>query len=63
MTVRREIAEPRRETSVRNLEDLRRARAVVEGPRGEPAGRRLVGTADRQLQRKCLWILRVSLAT
>ena len=28
MTVRREIAEPRRETGARSLEDLRRTRAV-----------------------------------
>jgi len=30
-----------------------------EGPRGEPAGRRLVVAADRQLQQKRSWIMRV----
>mgnify|MGYP007070556923 CR=1 FL=1 len=53
MTVRREIAEPRRETDARAL----RTRCVlvqyVEGPRDEPAGRKLVVAADRRLQQKC----------
>jgi hypothetical protein len=53
MTVRREIAEPRRETSVRSREDPMRTHAVhVEGPRGDPAGRRLVIATDRRLQQK-----------
>ena len=53
MTVRRELAKPRRETGARSV----RARGVlvqyVEGPRGKPAGRRLVGTADWRVQQKC----------
>ena len=73
MTVRREIAEPRRETGARSLEDWlavcggacpapERGQAPMkgvsprqygEGPRGEPAGRRLVVAADRRLQQKC----------
>jgi hypothetical protein len=55
MTVRREIAEPPRETGARSPEDPMRTRAVlqyVEGPRGEPAGRRLVVAVDRRLQQK-----------
>jgi hypothetical protein len=68
MTVRREIAEPRRETGARRPGDwLRRLRRCLsrsqtgtgakkkganpqqyaEGPRGEPAGQRLVVAADR----------------
>ena len=53
MTVRREIAEPRRETGARILENLRLLVQYVEGPRDEPAGRRLVVAADRRLQQKC----------
>ena len=34
MTVRREIAKPRRETGVRSPEDLRRTRAVRRRPDG-----------------------------
>ena len=34
MTVRREIAKPRRETGARSPEDLRRARAVRRRPDG-----------------------------
>ena len=34
MTVRREIAEPRRESGVRSPEDLRRTRAVRRGSEG-----------------------------
>ena len=77
MTVRREIAEPRCETSARRPGDwlrwLRRLRRCLsrapqtgtgakkkgaspqqydEGPRGEPAGPRLVVAADRRLQQK-----------
>jgi hypothetical protein len=51
MTVRREIAEPRRETGVRSRKDL--GVLVCEGPSGESAGRRPVGGADQQLQQKC----------
>ncbi len=29
-----------------------------EGPRGEPAGRRLVAAANRRLQQKRSWIMR-----
>ena len=51
MTVRREIAEPRRESGA-----LRTCRALVqyvEGLMGEPADRRFVVAADRRLQQKC----------
>jgi len=49
MTVRREIAEPRCETGARRAEDSRRARAqYIEGPKGDPAGQRLVAAADRR---------------
>jgi hypothetical protein len=41
MTVRRGIAEPRRETSARSPEDPMRTRAVREGSEGEPAGRQV----------------------
>ena len=41
MMVRREIAEPRRETGTRRREDPMRTHAVCEeGPRNEAAGRR-----------------------
>ena len=30
----------------------------VEGPRGEPADRRLLVAADQRLQQKCSWIMR-----
>ena len=52
MTIRREIAEPRRETGARSPEDPMRTRSYGEGSRGEPAGRRLVVAADRRLQQK-----------
>ena len=73
MTVRREIAEARRETSARSPGDwpcrLRRCCPALqietgakmkgaspqqygEGPRDEPAGRRLVVAADQRLQQK-----------
>jgi hypothetical protein len=74
MTVRREIAEPRRETGAWSPEGLAPLSVAVavplpgrgqgarkkgaspqqygEGPRGEPAGRRLVVAADRRLQQK-----------
>ena len=52
MTVRREIAEPRRETGTRSRENPMRIREYGEGLRGEPAGRRLVVAADRRLQQK-----------
>jgi len=32
----------------------------VEGPRSEPADRRLVVAADRRLQQKCSWIMRAN---
>ena len=50
MTVRREIAEPRRETGARSRDQLLVQYVRV---RGEPAGRRLVVAADRRLQQKC----------
>jgi hypothetical protein len=52
MMVRREIAEPRRETGARKPEDPMRTRVVRRGSEGEPAGRRLVVAADRRLQQK-----------
>ena len=48
MTVRREIAEPRRESGVRSPEDLRRTRAVRGGSEGRarrPKARRSSGSA------------------
>ena len=48
MTVRREIAEPRRETGARSLENLRRTRAVRRGSEGRarwPKARRSSGSA------------------
>ncbi len=48
MTVRREIAEPRRKTGARSLEDLRRTRAVRRGSEGRarwPKARRSSGSA------------------
>jgi len=50
MTVRHEIAEPRRETGARSPEAPMRTRAVRGGSKGEPAGRRLIAAADRRLQ-------------
>ena len=35
----------------------------VESPRGEPACRRLVVTADRRLKQKCSWIMRANVLT
>jgi DNA-binding NarL/FixJ family response regulator len=61
MTVRREIAEPRRETSAQSPENPMRTRAVRGGARGEPAARRLVVAADRRLEQKCSWIVWASL--
>lgn len=58
MTVRREIVEPRRETCARSREDPVVLVQYVEGPRDEPAGRRLVVAADRRLQQKCSSIMR-----
>jgi len=74
MTVRREIAEPRRETGARSLgtgsavcggacpaapqmgtgakKKGASPQQYGEGPRDEPAGRRLVVAADRRLQQK-----------
>jgi hypothetical protein len=52
MTIRREIAEPRRETSARSPENPMIPVQYAEGPRGEPVGRRLVVAADRLLQQK-----------
>jgi len=48
MTVRREIAEPRRETGVRSREDPKRTRAVRRGSEGRarwPKARRSSGLA------------------
>ena len=48
MTVRREIAKPRRETGARSPEDLRRTRAVRRRPDGRarrPQARRNSGLA------------------
>ncbi len=48
MTVRGEIAKPRRETGTRRLEDLRRTRAVRRGSEGRarrPQARRNSGLA------------------
>ena len=48
MTVRREIAKPRRETGVRSLEDLKHTRAVrrrSEGRARRPQARRNSGSA------------------
>jgi len=56
MTVRREIDESRGETGARSREDPTQ---YVEGPRGEPAGRRPVAAMNRRLQQKCSWIMRV----
>jgi hypothetical protein len=47
-TVRRETAEPRRETGARSLENLRRTRAVRRGAEGQahwPKARRSSGSA------------------
>ena len=46
------MTETRRETGARSPEDQDVLVQYVEGPTGEPAGRRLVGTADRGLQQK-----------
>ena len=48
MTVRREIAKPRRETGARSPEDLRHTRAVRRGSEGrarQPQARRNSGSA------------------
>ena len=51
MTVRREIAEPRREPARGAVRTRGILVQYVEGPRGEPAGQRLVVAADRRWSR------------